>query len=88
LYFLVLFRKSSNGRFDYATKFNRNLAKELEVSLPITEQGDIDFEFMEKYIRAIEKKVIKSVIDWKDKVISTTKEVVAFSDKDNMCIGI
>jgi hypothetical protein len=43
---------------------------------------------MEKYIRAIEKKVIKSVIDWKDKVISTTKEVVAFSDKDNRCIGL
>lgn len=88
LYLLVLFRKSTKGRFDYATKFNRNLAKNIEISLPITEKGDIDFDFMEKYIRAIEKKAIKGVIDWKDKVIAKTKEVVAFSDKDNRCIGL
>lgn len=36
-----------------------------------------DWVFMEKYIRAIEKEVIKNVVDWKDKVIEKTKQVVA-----------
>ena len=35
-----------------------------------------DSEYMEKYIRAIEKEVIKDVVDWKDKVIEKTKKVV------------
>ena len=75
-------------KFGYDNKAGWSKVSNEFISLPITENGDIDFEFMEKYIRAIEKKVIKSVIDWKDKVISTTKEVVAFSDKDNRCIGL
>ena len=36
-----------------------------------------DWEFMEKYIRAIEKIVIADVVQYKDAMISKTKEVVA-----------
>ena len=40
-------------------------------------QGYIpDWEYMEKYIKAIEKIVIKDVVDWKDEKIRLTKEVV------------
>ena len=35
-----------------------------------------DWVFMEKFIRAIEKEVIKDMVDWKDKVIEKTKKVV------------
>ena len=35
-----------------------------------------DWEYMEKYIKATEKVVIKNVVDWKDKEISLTKEVL------------
>lgn len=84
----TIIEKSIKRKFGYDNKAGWSKVSNEFISLPITENGDIDFEFMEKYIRAIEKKVIKSVIDWKDKVISTTKEVVAFSDKDNRCIGL
>lgn len=36
-----------------------------------------DWTYMEKYIRAIEKVVIKDVVDYKDSIIEKTKEIVA-----------
>ena len=36
-----------------------------------------DWSFMEKYIRAIEKVVIKDVVDWKDEEIKKTIEIVS-----------
>lgn len=36
-----------------------------------------DWTYMEKYIRAIEKVVIKDVVDYKDSIIVKTKEIVA-----------
>ena len=45
-------------------------------------QGYIpDWEYMEKYIKATEKVVIRDVVDWKDEMIEKTKEVIAnYSD--------
>lgn len=76
LYFLVLFKKQASGRFDYATKFNRKIATEMIVKLPITEEGNIDFTFMESFIRVQKKLSIKDVVEWKDLVISKTKQVI------------
>lgn len=36
-----------------------------------------DWEYMEKYIKATEKTVIKDVVEWKKEMIEKTKEVVA-----------
>ena len=36
-----------------------------------------DFDFMEKYIRAMQKKVIADVVKYKDEIISHTKEIVS-----------
>ncbi len=61
LFFVTLFRKSANNRFDYANKFNRNVAKELSVSLPVTENKEIAFDFMENYISGLEKEYIREL---------------------------
>lgn len=37
---------------------------------------DIDFDYMEQYIRAMEKLAIADVVKYKDKVIATMKEIV------------
>ena len=37
--------------------------------LPIKSDGTPDFEYMERYIRAMEKVVIADVVKYKDKVI-------------------
>lgn len=48
----------------------------LEIKLPITSTGEIDYHFMETYIRAQEKLAIQRVKDWREKEIAATKEVV------------
>lgn len=45
------------------------------IELPITSTGKPDFDYMERYIRAIEKIVIVDVVKYKDKVIEATKNV-------------
>lgn len=76
LYFLALFKKQASGRFDYATKFNRKIAVDMVIKLPVTENGDINFAFMENFVQAQKKLAIKDVVDWKDKIIVTTKRVI------------
>lgn len=77
LYFKTAFAVSVKGKYSYGDKFNRTKAAEEQVCLPITEKGEIDYTFMETYIEAIEKLILKDVIDWKDKAFmkSTDEEI-------------
>ncbi|MGN1093771.1 MAG: restriction endonuclease subunit S [Candidatus Neoclostridium sp.] len=76
LYFLAVFKKQAAGRFDYATKFNRKVAAEMIVKLPVSSQGDIDFNFIENFVQAQKKLSIKDVVDWKNMIITKTQEIV------------
>lgn len=44
--------------------------------LPVTPSGVIDWEFMESLITAEARLAIRSVIEWKDKMITKTREIV------------
>ena len=44
--------------------------------LPVTPEGEPDFDYMERYIRDIEKLTIEDVVKHKDKVIAATKMLV------------
>lgn len=50
--------------------------RNLFLSLPITSSGEIDFDFMETFIKAIEKLVIKDVVQYTDKRIAATAQMV------------
>ena len=76
LYFLAAFKKRAAGRFDYATKFNRKVAAEMIVQLPVTPNGDIDFNFMEIFIQAQKKLSIKDVVDRKNIIINKMKQII------------
>jgi len=65
---------SKYSRENLATWKNR-VENEM-ISLPITSANVPDWDYMEQYIRAIEKTVVADVIKWKDKQINLTKEVV------------
>ena len=62
--------------FSYNNMATWNKLKKIEVSLPVTSDGDINFDYMERYIRAIEKLAIADVAKYKDKLIATTRRVV------------
>ncbi len=74
-YFLTCFRVVAKGRFDYANKFNRTIASNLPVELPVVD-NKLDLEFMSRLIKVIEKLVIKDVVLWIDKKIEATEQIV------------
>lgn len=59
--------------FSYNTMATWNKLRILTITLPVTPDGEPHFDYMERYIRAIEKLTIASVVKYKDKVIDTTK---------------
>lgn len=58
------------------SSFNEDVLNDVELILPVTPENELDFEYMETYICAIEKVVIRGVVEWKNKVIEATKSVV------------
>lgn len=51
--------------------------KNHKIKLPITASGEIDFEFMNNFIKAIEKLVIKDVVLYTDNKIKATKSIAS-----------
>lgn len=76
LYMAKCIEKITKEQFSYDKKATWDRVKLCEVSLPVTSDGNINFDYMERYIRAIEKLAIVDVAKYKDKLIATTRRVV------------
>lgn len=74
LYIASVLQKLVNG-FSYSNMCSWAKIKKSSINLPVNQSGEIDWEHMEKYIKATEKVVIRDVVDWKDEMIKKTKEV-------------
>lgn len=59
---------------DFEKTFN-----ETKILLPINQNNQITFEFMENFISAVQKEVIKSVVLWSEKRLNATKQVISKS---------
>ena len=58
------------------SSFNENILKNMEIRLPVDSNDNIDYTYITTFIQAQEKLSIKSVIDWKDKIINTSKKCI------------
>lgn len=76
LYFATMIRKAVRGNYNYQRKATWDRVQENDFLLPVTSDGQIDFNYMQNYIRAMEKQTIEGVVEYKDKVIEETKKVV------------
>lgn len=76
LYMAKCIEKITKEQFSYDKKATWDRVKLCEISLPITSDGGINFDYMVRYIHAIEKLAIADVVKYKDKLIATTKQVV------------
>ncbi len=76
MYFVAIFRKATFGKFNYGNKFNRKIAREIKILLPTTKNGEIDYDFMRDFIKAIEKLAIKGVVEFADKKIAITQDLI------------
>jgi len=75
LFFVSAINKLQLFFKDYLTNATDKLP-ELTIQLPITADNTPDFTYMEKYIKAQQKLVIKNVVLWKDKQINATKTAI------------
>lgn len=73
----------TKNKYDYGAKFNRNEMNKTKISLPIKPNpnldklAQIDFDFMQTLISAVQKLVIKDVVQYADRKISATKQVIS-----------
>lgn len=68
--------KILHGNFSWTYKAGWERIKGMVIKLPVKEFEEIDWEYMEKYIKATEKVVVRDVVEWKNEMIKKTKEVV------------
>ena len=79
LFFVTAINKLQIFFTDYLVNATDKLPN-LQIKLPVTSEGKIDYPFMELYIRAQEKLAIQKVKDWRAKEISTTRTLVQNED--------
>ncbi|MCI7501048.1 MAG: restriction endonuclease subunit S [Campylobacter sp.] len=77
-FFATTIQKSIKLKFSYELKASWERVKNENIKLPITANGEIDFDFMENFIKAIQKLIIKDLVIWSQKKIEATKQVVEF----------
>ena len=58
------------------SSFALEAISELNITLPIDNNNQLHLDYIENYIRAIEKLTIKDVVEYKDKMIVLTKEII------------
>lgn len=75
-------KASHTGKFDYSNNFYASDADELNIMLPVTPDGSPDYAFMETFISAVQKLVIKDVVLYADKKIAATKQAVHKNPSD------
>ncbi|MBQ3167190.1 restriction endonuclease subunit S [Campylobacter sp.] len=76
-YFISIFNKNSPLYLkNFVVKDFEKDFTNTTIKLPITKNGEIDFDFMENFIKAISKECIKGVDSYLVKNIALTKEVI------------
>ena len=76
LYLVASLNRSLKPIYSWGDSISSKKIKKDILSLPVTPSGDIDYHFMETYIRAIEKQTIQRLKDWRAREISATKDIV------------
>ena len=75
-YFVGAIRKSLSQKYSWGDSISKSKIKKDIISLPIDKKDNIDFQYMENYIKAVQKLTIKNVVKFKDEVINKTKEII------------
>lgn len=81
----AIHKTSHNGQFNYGNNFYAKDADNLWIMLPV-ENGNIDYRFMNTFISAIHKLVIKDVVLYKDRKIECTKRIIRNNDNDTQLL--
>lgn len=75
LFLTCAMAKSAEGKFSYGNKLRSSQSYDIKMKLP-TKNGSPDFEYMETFVSAIQKLVIKDVVLYADQKIGAAEKVV------------
>lgn len=75
LYLVTCIKKSLSHKYSWGDSISKTKIKKDKISLPIS-NGKINFGIMETFISAIQKLVIKDVVEYTDKKIEETEKVI------------
>ena len=73
LFFTSSMEKSIAGKFSYGKKLRSSQSLDIKMYVPVV-SGDIDLDFMDTLISAIQKLIIKDVVQYSDRKIAATKQ--------------
>lgn len=79
LFLTAVINKALSRKYDYGHKLRASQTTNFEILLPVSAEGTPDFDFMSNLMRAMQKVVIKGVVEWADKRVEKTKGVIAIS---------
>ena len=71
--FICAFSFKFKSIFGFSSMLSKTKIEKETLELPANEKGEIAFEFMENFIKAVEKEVIKSVVLWSEKRLNVAK---------------
>lgn len=80
MFFSATIKKSIKLKFGYENKAGWEKVKKEYIQLP-TKNKEIDFEFMENFISAIEKLIIKDVFKYAEKNKEAMNQIIKNSQK-------
>lgn len=66
LYVAKCIEKVTKEQFSYDNKATWNRVRNCEIVLPVKDNGEIHFDYMERYIQAVKKSVISNLVKYKD----------------------
>lgn len=75
-------RVSTSKKYNYGNKFNREAMNKTKIQLP-TQKNQPNFTLMNTLVSAIQKLVIKDVVQYTDKKLSAYNEVVGYKNNDS-----
>ncbi|PAB52517.1 restriction endonuclease subunit M [Lactobacillus johnsonii] len=75
-YFVGAIRKALSQKYSWGDSISKSKIKKDIISLPIDKKGEIDFQYMENYIKVVQKLTIKNVVKYKEEVIDKTKGII------------
>lgn len=75
LYLTTSMNKSVEGKYSYGHKLRSSQSLNIKMQLPVKD-NKLDLTFMGFFISAIQKLVIKDVVQWVDKQIEATEQVI------------
>lgn len=77
LFMVASLNKSLKPIYSWGDSISKTKIVKDKLQLPVTDSGSIDYQFMETYIRAVEKLIVQKVYDWRAKEVEATKSIVS-----------